>query len=179
MDFSERLQSWRDALKWRHLLWLLLLLPWQICAALLEDRFIGGLNRYIDKHSNNILDFLAHVARFFLTQPVAGTLTFAILIILGLVVHAYWQSVPPRAGDAVSTDTSHNSTRVKVRPGKSRRQSSPTGAAIAEIHSIRTYSAEERRPSNCGQTYLSIASGCQFNPRCPRRCARLETELSC
>jgi hypothetical protein len=94
MDFEERLRSWRDALKWKHLLWFLLLLPGHLVRELLEDRFVGGLNGYIDKHSDTILSQLANIARFFLTHPVSSAAIFAILIFVALLVHAYVETRP-------------------------------------------------------------------------------------
>jgi hypothetical protein len=102
MDFGERLQSWRRAFKWKRLFWLLLLLPWHIIHELLEDRFVGGLNRYIDKRSDTISSHFADVARFLLMRPVSTTAIFAILIVAALIVHAYVETTPSKTARELS-----------------------------------------------------------------------------
>jgi hypothetical protein len=134
MDFAERMQSWRNALTWKRLLWLLLLLPFDLARALLEDRCITRLNEYIDKHSATILAFIARFARFFLTRPITTTLIFAILIVLALVIYAYLETRPSNA------PTSHKRGRSKEQ------QEADRSAARWLQANAKVYSAELLRP---------------------------------
>jgi len=96
--FRERLDSWWRALGWKKLAWLLLLAPWELLRLLLEDRFVGGLNRYIDEHSNTILAGLSSVALFLLTHPVRSVVIFAVLIVTALIFAAYLETRPEAVG---------------------------------------------------------------------------------
>lgn len=94
MEFEERLKSWKHAIKWKGLFWLLLLVPAHLVRDLLQDRLIGGLNGYIDRHSNIILAMLARIGRFLLLHPVSSTAVFVILVFAILMVHAYMETRP-------------------------------------------------------------------------------------
>jgi hypothetical protein len=96
MDFFERMQTWRSGFTWKKLLIFLLLLPLEVGRRLLEDRFDEKLNKYIDKHSDTTLSHLAQFAKYILTHPVSSTAVFALLILAGILLHAYIDTRPDK-----------------------------------------------------------------------------------
>ena len=83
---AERLKKWW----WTVFLALLTWLP----RGLFEDRIFGGVNGYIDQHSGQLLRTVRDVVSFgpFFFYP----LVTALLVVLGLVVHAYIDTRPKR-----------------------------------------------------------------------------------
>jgi hypothetical protein len=118
-DFIQRMQAWgRRLVTWKRGIWLLPIVAWEIFRRLVEDRFIGGLNKYLDNHSNTILAYVARIARFFLTHPATGTAIFAVAIILGLIVHAYIETRPSKEAKENPTSTETKGLDVHLKPSE-------------------------------------------------------------
>jgi len=98
MAFAERLRSWLDQLvcglkkRWW---WSLLGVPCAFIWELVKHRVLGATNNFIDSHAS--FEWLRPVVLFFQNRLLSGlviVVTFAILVVLVLVVHAYFEPRP-------------------------------------------------------------------------------------
>lgn len=94
--FTKNLRKWW----WTMLLALVTWLP----RGLLEDRFFGGLNGYFDRHSSQFVRAVVSFGPFFFYPLVT-----ALLVVLGLVIHAYMSTrrAEPSGGPDLSLEWKH------------------------------------------------------------------------
>jgi hypothetical protein len=101
MALAERLRSWAEQIahdlrkRWW---WPFIGVPLAFIWELVKDRVLTATNNFIDSHAN--LDWLKPLALLLQNRGFVPalllTLTFALLIILGLIVHAYFETRPKR-----------------------------------------------------------------------------------
>lgn len=96
MAFAERLRSWLDQIvcglkkRWW---WPFLGVPCEFIWELVKHRVLGATNNFIDSHAS--FEWLRPVVLFFQNRLLSGLVivaTFAVLVVLVLVVHAYFES---------------------------------------------------------------------------------------
>ena len=87
-------RAWSKAFKarLRSPWWSLVVLVVSIVWGLLKDRMTSWANATIDAHATGLLHLLAEWTRWLVWNPLGATFLVALLVVLALAVHAYWES---------------------------------------------------------------------------------------